>query len=1226
MNYLSSIITVNSYRGHKISQFKVNDGALIQGSNGAGKTSILRLILLFFGAPAKEIASISGKNNRFADYYLPSTSSYLVYQYKKDQQDFLVIAFAKSRNEVTYYFCEGAFDEALFVTDTGQFIDCSEIKSHIQSVAKRKVSPAFSWSQYKQIIQSGKRITGRDRDSQKINEAKLKFSLCAPNQSLDNIEKIAVSILANKPSFHAIRSLIADGILGLDAFLKEDFGSNFDSQHLIQQQNLLRQAKRFKEKQPVLDGIRTASSLMKNWEQEKSVLGRRILQSWQHYTEQLQRLTSERNTLNHDRDEVLSAQNYQIEQLWTQIGERKGESKNQTTRLERLDKQYNDYQQNGIVAKQQLAKKLPYLTEQVSTTKTEKEALESNFQHITKQYEIAASEAENRKLKQREELRITFDKQLQQLDQQERQLSMQKSEKQTQIYEQFTVRREALNDKLTQLQNQKTAVLLKIQRPSSSLSEQIESDLDGIQQKLNDHAQNHTQLLQTINQLQTKKNSAQNQRDAQLAELQSISSRVAELNQNLEENRDDLKHLEQTFYYQLNALSPEKAELAARVLRTEVLKAPLKYQLEITQRDHGLLGLNIDFTQFPAQRMSDKTDLQKQAAEIGQKLQALMTSKTDTENKIQHLNQDLEAYQNQQAELDQKLNILTADKDRLEKRRLEQRQNLEVEQKKLVLELEVEADEIQIKIDSLQIEKQSLETQQKAQIELAQKQYDQQLAKLAQQKEADKNHFEVEQQRLHQATEHELQRINEAKNKDLSDAGARTEEITKLEQRLRELSAEHDSAVDAVKHVEKYQVWFESEYSERTNLEKSLAKLTAQLEQLSVQQSEMENRRDEVKETFKKRLDAVNKDLNACDHEVKTFDFLLANYYQRDSLEAAEAVEDDAIMVAKMAREQLEALSKHLEEQDKKGKEGFKSFMYALRNRDNQELSERLRELLIANGLSEIDSTQHWRDLIDSLAYVMRTIDGLMTAAQQEFHTIAGDVIGLDAKLDTIAQKIIERGRSISNKLNQAGTAFSNIESIEAKISSNIEGLGYRPALRQAAEAAKKVQRLPAHETLPESYFEKLSWALKQIERYGRGMKLEQFIDVELAVKNTGVIQLRRAKNDKELKDISSEGLSFLILIALYMAIKNTFGESQNVKLVWAIDEIGKLHPDNIEILMNILKAERVDFFCAEPRTDPQILSQFKHIYEITESGNIIKVDGDTPKTAGAAFLDIVGA
>ena len=1222
MNYLDSIITVNSYRGHKINQFNVDGGALIQGSNGAGKTSILRLVLLFFGASAKEIASISGKNNRFADYYLPSTSSYLVYQYKKENKDLMVIAFAKNRNEVTYYFCEGLFDEALFVNEAGQFIDCSEIKSHIQSMTKRKVSPAFSWSQYKQVIQSGKRIIGRDRDSQKINEAKLKFSLCGPNQSLDNIERIAISILANKPSFHAIRSLIADGILGLDSILKEDYGTSFDSKHLIQQQNLLRQAKRFKEEQPVLDDIRTAASLMKKWEQEKSILGDLILQSWQHYSEQLQQLTSDRNKLIHERDEVIDAQNDQIQQLSSQIGERKGEVKSQTSRLENLDKKHEDYHQNGIEKKQQLVKQLPHLAEQIASIRAEKETLESNFQHITKQYEVAASKAENRKLKQREELRSVYDQQLQQLDQQERELTDQKLKKQAQIYERFTVRREELNKKLSKREAYIKEVELKIQQPSSYSTEQIESDLNSIQKKLNDHEQNHTQLLQAINQLQAKENSAQRQRGAELTELERINSTVAKLNQRLDENRDDMKHLEQTFYYQLNALSSEKAELAARVLRIDVLKAPLKYQLEIIESDHGLLGLNIDFTQFPAQLIPDKAELQKQAAEIGQELQALVTSKTETENKIQSLNQDLEKYKKQQAEFDQQLKILMADKNRLKKRLSEQRQNLEVEKKNLISDLQAEADKIQEEIDALQVEKQSLDRDQKAQIEREQTQFDEQMTKLSQQRAAAKSHYDAECKRLDDATEQELRRINQAKNKELSDAGARAEEIDKLEQRLRELNEQHSLVVEAEKEVEKYQIWYESEYSVRPQIEHTIAELTSKLEQLNFQHSEMLVSLDEEQENFKKSLDVLSKKLDDCDHEVKTFNNLLENYYQRDSLTVKEG---DTILVAKMAREQLEGLIKNIEAQNKKGEEGYNSFLYALRNRDNQELSECLRELLIENGLSEIDSTQNWRDLIDSLTYVMKTIDGLITAAQQEFDTIAGDIIGLDAKLDTISQRIVERGRSISNKLNQAGTEFSNIESIKANISSNIENLGYRKALRQAAEEARKVQILPAHEEIPESYFDKLSWALEQIERYGRGMKLEQFIDVELVVKNTGIIQLRRARNDKELKDISSEGLSFLILIALYMAIKNTFGESQNVKLVWAIDEIGKLHPDNIEILMNILKAERVDFFCAEPRTDPQILSQFKHIYEITESGKIIKVESDMPKTAGAAFLEVAG-
>ncbi|GAB6069912.1 ATP-binding protein [Thiomicrorhabdus hydrogeniphila] len=1222
MNFLRSIIAVNSYRGHKINQFRVDDGALIQGSNGAGKTSILRLLLLFFGASAREIASISGKNNRFADYYLPSTKSYLVYQYKKGNQDFLVIAFAKGRNEVTYYFCEGSFDEGLFLNSAGQFIDCSEIKSHIQTVMKRKVSPAFSWSQYKEVIQSGKRTSGRDRDSQKINEAKLKFSLCEPNQSLDNIEKIAVSILANKPSFHAIRSLIADGILGLDAFLSEDFGSNFHSSYLIQQRNLLRQAKRFKEKKPILDEIRTASSLMTTWDKEKEILGSRILQSWHYYSELLAEAISRKNNFLHEKSETEDTHRYQLEQLFNQIGELKGEQKTPTNRLETLDKQFNDYQKNRIDEKQQLVQQLPHLTEQVGATKAEKELLESNFQHITKQYEIAESEAEKRELKQREELNAAFNQKKDLIDQQEREFNSQHSEKQASIYAHFDSRREELSEKLNQQRDEKSDIQLKIQQPISPLTQQIEADLAKLQIQIDDNSQNQTQLLQSLNTHQNQLNTTENQRNSALSELERIKSSIVENNQTLEENTEDLKHLEQTFYYQLNSLSQEKAELAARVLRKEVLKTPLKYQLELTGDHNDVLGLNLDFTQFPAQLISDKTELQKQVAEIGKTLRELDISKTAKEGEILTLNQSFENQRNVLANVEQQLRELDTDLQRVTKRQTEMKQNLEVEKQKLVLELEDEKQLVENKIQSLVVEKNSLQTQQQAQLELSKKHLTEKLDGIAQQRVDEKTLLDGELQRLANETKQELKRINDSKTKDLKDAGARAEEISNLSLQLQELTNKLENAQSAKSEVEKYTIWFESEYSEKPKLEKLLTELTSKLEQLDIQKSEMENRHEEVRENLKKRLEALNKEVDESDQETKNFELLLENYFRCENLMPSD---NESILVSKIAREEVASLNLNLAEQDKKGQDGYKSFMHALRNRDNQELSERLREMLIENGLSEIESTQNWRDLIESLEYVMRTIDGLITATQQEFHTIAGDVIGLDAKLETIGQRIIERGRSISNKLNQSGTAFSNIESIEARISSNIESLGFRSALRQAADEARKVQRLPSHEELPEAYFEKLSWALKQIERYGRGMKLEQFIDVELAVKNTGVIQLRRARNDKELKDISSEGLSFLILISLYMAIKNTFGESQNVKLVWAIDEIGKLHPDNIEILMRILKEERVDFFCAEPRTDPQILSQFRHIYEITEKGNIIKVQSDSPKTAGEAFLEAAG-
>ncbi|WP_415668847.1 ATP-binding protein [Vibrio rarus] len=53
---LKRIITVNSKpHGHLLSEFDFNGATRVTGSNGAGKTSLLKLIPFFFGADRKSI-------------------------------------------------------------------------------------------------------------------------------------------------------------------------------------------------------------------------------------------------------------------------------------------------------------------------------------------------------------------------------------------------------------------------------------------------------------------------------------------------------------------------------------------------------------------------------------------------------------------------------------------------------------------------------------------------------------------------------------------------------------------------------------------------------------------------------------------------------------------------------------------------------------------------------------------------------------------------------------------------------------------------------------------------------------------------------------------------------------------------------------------------------------------------------------------------------------------
>ena len=60
MNQLKSIIAINAYVPKKINRYEVAGGCIVQGTNGAGKTSLLRLSLLFFGVKPHEIANIAG--------------------------------------------------------------------------------------------------------------------------------------------------------------------------------------------------------------------------------------------------------------------------------------------------------------------------------------------------------------------------------------------------------------------------------------------------------------------------------------------------------------------------------------------------------------------------------------------------------------------------------------------------------------------------------------------------------------------------------------------------------------------------------------------------------------------------------------------------------------------------------------------------------------------------------------------------------------------------------------------------------------------------------------------------------------------------------------------------------------------------------------------------------------------------------------------------------------
>ncbi len=103
MNQLKEVTFINSAT-LPYAQIDVGGNTLFSGGNGAGKTTILRSILYFYGAQRSEHLGISRKKKRFEEYYFASINSYLVYRFENEDANVLAIMYKAGGLRVKYRF------------------------------------------------------------------------------------------------------------------------------------------------------------------------------------------------------------------------------------------------------------------------------------------------------------------------------------------------------------------------------------------------------------------------------------------------------------------------------------------------------------------------------------------------------------------------------------------------------------------------------------------------------------------------------------------------------------------------------------------------------------------------------------------------------------------------------------------------------------------------------------------------------------------------------------------------------------------------------------------------------------------------------------------------------------------------------------------------------------------------------------------------------------------
>jgi hypothetical protein len=187
---------------------------------------------------------------------------------------------------------------------------------------------------------------------------------------------------------------------------------------------------------------------------------------------------------------------------------------------------------------------------------------------------------------------------------------------------------------------------------------------------------------------------------------------------------------------------------------------------------------------------------------------------------------------------------------------------------------------------------------------------------------------------------------------------------------------------------------------------------------------------------------------------------------------------------------------------------------------------------------------------------------------------------------------------------------FEKIESIQGRLSSKVKTLGYWEQIEKFTRTFDEWHRTSEGQLPDRDFAEIVRQVSEQLQGKGKvEMKLVNLLELEIIVTENG--RSKRATHAEELRQISSHGLSYLILCVFFIALVNMIRKDQEINIIWPMDELKELHQMNIDLLVEILSKNKITLLSAFPDPDPDVLRLFKNRYQVVGNRELLEMEID---------------
>ena len=1242
---LRSIILIHSYlssrpgAGSQIAaEFRVGEHTQVNGANGSGKTSLLRLIPVFYGMDPGRAVTRSSVKRSFTSYYLPTDRSYIIFEYVTGLgRPALAVLTRSGQNTVNYRFISSSFGQVrdVFIEKTTdpagtESWQGASREKYTRALTERKVRFTRllgSIDEYRSVIGN---LPGRNSPGAGF----LDYSLCANGNRLMHIEKIAQSLITGRVSLENMKLLIADILnsqssevslqvnraalrevtsdcRGIRAFLGKE------KEFRGYAENALRLASLRKSLLTMRSGINAA---LASAQERSASIRAEIDESGRSLAERISALEERRNQA----QQALAAKDL--------------ERKDTERECQQIEARREEYDRESIEEKRQAVMAIPAMEEELRADRKSFERIANDFDAVGSL--IDGRKAEKESAYQKEAARISAERHeaAEKAAAQKSGILSEKSEAERALDESFYKERLELSQK-------KSALESEIRKNESLLTNPaLLADPDALRQKeaaekaMGDFRDSlgsaSRELLGTEEKIRTAEELLR-QKDGELAALRGRRGDDVSEMERLTSISDAPENSLLSF---LESSVPGWEETIGKTVREDLLlRTDLRPELIPGRADsapgagkeggssalrEALPGILIDTSRIESAPARER-DSESRKAELDAEIE-------DTDRKI-------EAAAAEKRAAEESLSKLHLQKSAL-KERIEDTGRAE-ELRKAISDAEErvkerKAAEIRGVIRELKAQSNGLGKE----LEDAEKNHSDELTKLRQAFLERTAAIDAEVSESGAAADEKLRSLSESHKKEMSalesekkellgkkgidDGTVRLwhERISEGERRIAEAEGFRDI-------VAEYQNWKRDSWSRLDSLRSKLQSITLEAKDLgkdlSSAKAELRSARDERS----KSEQALSSRLRESDALASRLMLIRNSFDSRAAELPAAPIQEgepqpDATGLADSAEKALREYER-LKENLISDTDTVRSFVSGsscpweeLRRgiaglTSRKEQSDEMRELFPGFDISEALSPEK-AELLKPLATLYRSTAYLLVIRDEYDIYVPQNVAGLISNarnqgqiIDNFYEKLRKFHESIASISRQIGEAirerirFSEISLFEVKLESRIESL-------RCAESLRKVTRLfrewlmeggtglPGEEFV--SSLESFLGSIKDLDT-----STESLFDIVFTVNENG--HLKTARTSGELEGLSSNGITFLIICVLYISLIHIERQRQNIMIAWPVDEIARLSSENTHRLMGLLSDNNIAMISAAPEFNTSLLGEFPNIYYIGQSG-----------------------